>query len=49
MDTRTTMAEDEIRRKASEWKGLRAAGSPETVQQFVDDVRAEILTQRTAF
>jgi hypothetical protein len=48
-DIHTAVSEDELRRKASQWKGAKAAGSPATVQQLINDVRTEILTERTAF
>ncbi len=48
-DIHTAVSEDDLRRKASQWKGAKAAGSPATVQQLINDVRTEILTERTAF
>ena len=48
MDLHTNLADDELHRKVNQWKGARAEGSPATVQQLVDEVRAEILTQRAA-
>src|SRR5688572_27168143 len=48
MDIHTNLADDELHRKVNQWKGEKASGSPATVQQLVDEVRAEILTQRAA-
>ena len=49
LETHTTVAAEDIQRRAAQWKGSRTAGSPATVQQLVDDVRAGALTERTAF
>jgi hypothetical protein len=49
LDAHTAVAGDEVRRKVSQWKDAKAAGSPATVQQLLDEVRAEVLTERTAF
>lgn len=48
MEMHSNLAGDELRRKVSQWKGARAEGSPISVQQLIDDIRAEVLTQRTA-
>jgi hypothetical protein len=48
MDIRTTLADDELHRKVNQWKGARASGSAATAQQLLDEVRAEILTERAA-
>ena len=48
-DIHSNLAGEELRRKVSQWKGAKDSGSPATVQQLVDEVRGEILTQRTAF
>ena len=49
LDAHTALAGDEVRRKVSQWKDAKAAGSPATVQQLLDEVRVEVLTERTAF
>jgi hypothetical protein len=49
LEIHTTVAGEELRRKTREWREAKAAGSAATVQQLIDDVRAEILTERTAF
>jgi hypothetical protein len=49
LEIHTTVAGDELRRKTREWREAKAAGSPATVQQLIDEVRGEILTERTAF
>jgi hypothetical protein len=46
-DIRAKLAHEALHRKANQWRA-RPVGSSATVQQFVDDVRAEVLTQRTA-
>jgi len=49
LDAHTVLGGDEIRRKVSQWKDAKAAGSPATVQQLLDEVRTEVLTERAAF
>jgi hypothetical protein len=49
LDAHTVLGGDEIRRKVSQWKDAKAAGSPATVQQLLDEIRTEVLTERTAF
>jgi hypothetical protein len=49
LDAHTALAGDEIRRKVSQWKDAKAAGSPATVQQLIDEMRTDVLTERTAF
>jgi len=49
LEIHTTVAGEELRRKTREWRDAKAAGSAATVQQLIDDVRSEILTERTAF
>jgi Domain of unknown function (DUF4407) len=49
MEIHTSVQGEELKRKVGQWQGAKAAGSPATVQQLIDDVRAEILTHRTAF
>ena len=48
VDVRTKLADDELHRKASLWSGARESGAAATIQQFTNDVRADILTERTA-
>jgi hypothetical protein len=48
MDVHTDLAGGELHRKATQWKGARAAGANVTIQQFINEVRAEILTERNA-
>src|SRR5262245_37448597 len=47
IDIRTKLAKEALQKKASLW-GSRAGGPSATVQQFVDDVRTDIFTQRSA-
>jgi hypothetical protein len=49
MDVHNSLAGDEIRRKVGKWQEEKSRGSNATVQQLIDEVRAEVLTQRTAF
>ena len=49
LELHTNLAGDELRKKSREWREAKAAGSAVTVQQLLDEVRAEILTQRSAF
>ena len=49
LDAHTSVAGDELRRKVNQWKEAKAGGSPATVQQLIDEVRSEILTERAAF
>jgi hypothetical protein len=46
LDIRTTLARDELDYKASQWRKAKAAGAATTMDQFVNEVRAEILTER---
>jgi hypothetical protein len=49
LDAHTALGGDEIRRKVSQWRDAKAAGSPATVQQLLDEIRGEVLTERAAF
>ena len=46
LDVRTTLVRDELDYKASQWRQAKAAGASTTMDQFINDVRTEILTQR---
>src|SRR5262245_29430253 len=48
LEVRTKLADDEIHRTAMQWRGARSAGTDTTLEQYVNDVRTEILTERTA-
>jgi hypothetical protein len=47
LDIRTTLARRELEHKADQWKTAKAAGASVTVEQFVNEVRTEVLTQRS--
>jgi Domain of unknown function (DUF4407) len=48
MDIRTKLADEALHRKASQWQDAGTTGTNITVQQFMNDVRTEILTERNA-
>ena len=48
LDIRTTLAGNELQRRAAQFQASRAAGAGTTVEQFVDEVRTEVLTLRNA-
>lgn len=48
MDIRTTLADEALHRKASQWQDAGKTGTNITVQQFMNDVRTQILTERNA-
>ena len=48
LDIRTTLASDELDRKAQQWKKARAEEKGVTMEQLVGEVRAEILTLRNS-
>lgn len=49
LDAHTNLGGEEVRRKVSQWKDAKAAGSTATVQQLLDEIRSEVLTERAAF
>jgi len=46
LNVRTTLARDELDYQANQWRKAKAAGAAMTMDQFVNGVRSEILTQR---
>jgi hypothetical protein len=47
-DLRTTLVRDELDYKARQWRQARAAGGAGTMDQLLNDVQKEILTQRSS-
>ncbi|HET9218815.1 MAG TPA: DUF4407 domain-containing protein [Terriglobia bacterium] len=48
LDAHIRVADEELPRLVNAWKDAKTGGSPATVQQLVDDVRARVLTERAA-
>jgi hypothetical protein len=47
-DIRTSLAEDGLDRKASQWKAEREAGATPTMEQLVGEIKKEIFTLRSS-